>query len=95
MSDPKLNILRRSHEALLAYEKNRAARRPRTPDERAAVLKVLRAHRKTFLAAGGKDQDFILDSMIREMDPQTAPKPASAEGNGKTAKGKDRKGAKS
>ena len=87
MSDPKLDILRRSHEALLAYEKNRAKRRPRTPEEHEPMLRVLRAHRETWFAAGGKERDFLLDPMIHDLDPAAAPQTAPAEEQAKGRKG--------
>jgi hypothetical protein len=89
MTDPStgsghstLEILRRSHRALLDYEAAREARQgPRSEAGQSAVRKLAEAHRETWARAGGKPEDFLLArllglSEVEGLDGKAAPKAA-------------------
>jgi hypothetical protein len=106
MTDPStgsghstLEILRRSHRALLDYEAAREARQgPRSEARQAAVRKVVEAHRETWARAGGKPEDFLLARLVgetpvfdakpkgNEASGQVAPAPAEERSRGKSRK---------
>jgi hypothetical protein len=102
MTDPStgsghstLEILRRSHRALLDYEAAREAQ-PRSEAGQAAVRKVVEAHRETWARAGGKPEDFLPASLLAveaalKAAPQVQPEPpaSGAKPKGEEASGQD------
>jgi hypothetical protein len=80
-----LEILRRSHRALLDYEAAREARQgPRSEASQAAVRKVVEAHRETWARAGGKPEDFLLAPLLAveaalKAAPQVQPEPPASD----------------
>ena len=104
MTDPStgsghstLEILRRSHRALLDYEAAREARQgPRSEARQAAVCKVVEAHRETWARAGGKPEDFLPAPLLEveaalKAAPQVEPEPpaSDAKPKGDEASGQD------
>ena len=92
-----LEILRRSHRALLDYEAAREARHgPRSEAGRAAVRKVAEAHRETWARAGGKPDEFLLAPLLGNTPaPVAKPKGNEASGQDTAASAEERPRGKS
>jgi len=62
-----LDVLRKSHQALMDYEAARERKHgPRQPADQARVRAVIEAYRKAWLEAGGSEAEFLLAPLLSE-----------------------------